>query len=43
MLGIGDRMPEFMLRDAEREEVTQAHFDGSIAIIAFYPLAFTGG
>ena len=42
-LGVGDTMPEFMLRDAEREGVTQANFDGSIAIMAFYPLAFTGG
>lgn len=43
MLVVGDQMPEFSLRDAQREEVTQQHFDGSIAVIAFYPLAFTGG
>ncbi len=43
MLEIGDQMPEFMLRNAAREEVTEAYFDGAIAIVAFYPMAFTGG
>ena len=43
MIEVGDKMPEFSLRDAEREEVTQQHFDGTIAVIAFYALAFTGG
>jgi hypothetical protein len=32
-----------MLRDAQREEVTQEYFAGSIGIMAFYPMAFTGG
>ncbi len=43
MLAVGDRMPDFTLRNTEREEVTQEYFDGSIAVIAFYPMAFTGG
>lgn len=43
MLEIGDQMPDFTLRNAQREEVTQQDFDGSITVIAFYPMAFTGG
>ena len=43
MLDIGDRMPEFALRTARREVVTQDDLLGSIAIVAFYALAFTGG
>ncbi len=43
MLEVGSSMPEFMLRNSQREEVTQADFAGSIAIFAFYPMAFTGG
>ena len=43
MLQIGDRMPEFKLRDKERQEVTQQDFAGEIAVLAFYPMSFTGG
>ena len=43
MLEIGDRMPEFTLRNTQREAVTQADFAGSITVLAFYVLAFTGG
>jgi peroxiredoxin len=43
MLEVGSSMPEFMLRNPQREEVTQADFAGSISIFAFYPMAFTGG
>ncbi|HJM88463.1 MAG TPA: redoxin domain-containing protein [Dehalococcoidia bacterium] len=43
MLEIGAKMPDFTLRNTQREEVTQEMFDGSIAIMAFYPMAFTGG
>lgn len=43
MLAIGDRMPEFTLRNAQREEVTQQDLLGATAIVAFYPMAFTGG
>jgi peroxiredoxin len=43
MLQIGDRMPSFSLRDGDRQEVTDEAFRGQIAILAFYPMAFTGG
>jgi peroxiredoxin len=43
MLEVGTSMPQFMLRDSQREEVTHEHFAGSIAVLAFYPMAFTGG
>jgi len=43
MLQIGDRMPEFVLRDTQRNEVTHSDFEGSITVLAFYAMAFTGG
>ena len=43
MLEVGSAMPQFTLRDPKREEVTQDAFAGSITVIAFYPMAFTGG
>lgn len=43
MLEIGAALPTFSLRDANREEVTDEHFRGAIAVLAFYPMAFTGG
>src|SRR5262245_19867558 len=43
MLQVGDRMPAFSLRDAERKEVTQDEFLGSVSVLAFYPMSFTGG
>lgn len=43
MLEVGDQMPTFSLRDPERKEVTQEYFLGSPAVIAFYPMSFTGG
>ena len=43
MLQIGDRMPSFSLRDRQREEVTDEAFAGQIAVLAFYPMSFTGG
>lgn len=43
MLEIGSSMPEFTLRDPQREEVTQDAFAGAISVFAFYPMAFTGG
>jgi peroxiredoxin len=43
MLGIGDRMPEFVLRDTQRHEVTPQDFQGAISVLAFYAMAFTGG
>ena len=43
MLQVGDRMPEFSLRDPQRAEVTQSGLLGSPAVVAFFPMAFTGG
>lgn len=43
MLQVGDSMPEFTLMNGDREKVTDEAFRGAIAVIAFYPLAFTGG
>ena len=43
MLEVGSKMPAFTLRDPQREEVTNESFAGSITVLAFYPMAFTGG
>ncbi|MYA18695.1 MAG: redoxin domain-containing protein [Chloroflexi bacterium] len=43
MLQPGDSMPEFSLRDPDRERFTDEQFRGAIAVIAFYPMSFTGG
>lgn len=36
-------MPAFSVRDTQREEVTNESFAGEITVLAFYPMAFTGG
>ncbi|PZC41797.1 MAG: Peroxiredoxin [Chloroflexi bacterium] len=43
MLQVGDALPEFSLRDPDREKFTDAALRGSIAVVAFYPMSFTGG
>lgn len=43
MLEIGAAMPEFALRDPDREKFTDAELRGSVAVVAFYPMSFTGG
>lgn len=43
MLQTGDRMPAFTLRNTAREDVTEKDLLGQITVVAFYPLAFTGG
>ncbi len=43
MLEVGSKMPAFTLRDTEREEVTNESFAGDITVLAFFPMAFTGG
>jgi peroxiredoxin len=43
MLQVGEQLPAFTLRNTKREEVTQDAFAGSIAVLAFFPMAFTGG
>ena len=43
MLEIGDRMPEFTLRNVDREKVTHDDLRGEIVVVACYVMAFTGG
>lgn len=43
MLEVGSQMPAFTLRDTQREEVTNEAFAGHITVLAFFPMAFTGG
>ena len=40
---VGQPAPAFALRDKKREEVTLDSFPGKHLVLAFYPLAFTGG
>lgn len=42
-LEIGKPAPKFLLRDRNREQVTLDSFPGKHLVLAFYPLAFTGG
>jgi len=43
MLLIGSQMPEFVVRDTERQKISTQDFKNTITVIAFYPMAFTGG
>ena len=43
MLQPGDALPQFTLRDPDRERFTDERLRGGIAVIAFYPMSFTGG
>jgi peroxiredoxin len=40
---IGQAAPPFMLLDKDRKQVTHESFPGKHLVLAFYPLAFTGG
>ena len=40
---VGKPAPAFSLRNNRREEVTLDSFPGKHLVLAFYPLAFTGG
>lgn len=42
-LEIGSKAPAFTLRDKSRAEITLESFPGKLLVMAFYPLAFTGG
>lgn len=43
-LQVGDTAPDFSLRDGTgRAEISLASFPGQPVVLAFYPLAFTGG
>ena len=39
----GESAPPFALMNKDREEVTLDSFPGKHIVLAFYPLAFTGG
>lgn len=43
MLQLNEPIPPFSLMNTAREPVTHEDLVGSIAVIAFFPLAFTGG
>ena len=40
---VGKPAPPFTLRNKDREEVTLDSFPGKHLVLAFYPMAFTGG
>lgn len=40
---VGQPAPAFTLRNKKREEITGESFPGKHLVLAFYPLAFTGG
>jgi peroxiredoxin len=42
-LEVGQPAPPFSLRNKAREEVTLDSYPGKHLVLAFYPLAFTGG
>lgn len=41
-LKIGDKAPEFTLRNTEKEEVSLSDYSGKNVVLLFFPLAFTG-
>mgnify|MGYP000102410557 FL=1 len=43
IIEVGKPAPAFSLRNKRREEVTLDSFPGKHLVLAFYPLAFTGG
>jgi len=43
VLEVGRPAPPFVLRNRAREEVTLDSYAGKDLVLAFYPLAFTGG
>ncbi|MCC6382882.1 MAG: redoxin domain-containing protein [Dehalococcoidia bacterium] len=42
-LEIGRPAPRFTLLDGERQRITLDSFPGKHLVLAFYPLAFSGG
>lgn len=40
---VGQAAPAFAVRNKKREEVTLETYAGKHLVLAFYPLAFTGG
>ena len=42
MVKVGDKAPDFTLKNTSKEEVTLSDYQGKTVIMAFYPGAFTG-
>ncbi|MGE5595497.1 MAG: redoxin domain-containing protein [Hyphomicrobiales bacterium] len=42
-LQVGQPAPQFSLLNKKREPITEQSFPGKHLVLAFYPLAFTGG
>ena len=40
---VGQKAPAFTLMDKDRQQVTLDTYPGTRLVLAFYPLAFTGG
>ena len=41
-LKVGDKAPNFSLRNTEKKEVSLADYSGKNVVVLFFPLAFTG-
>ena len=42
MVGVGEKAPDFTLKNTSKEEVSLSDYQGETVILAFYPGAFTG-
>jgi glutaredoxin-dependent peroxiredoxin len=42
MLNIGDKAPDFKLRNSEKEQVSLKDYRGQNVVLLFFPMAFTG-
>jgi len=42
-LKVGDKAPDFVLKDSNFKDVKLSDFRGHTVVLAFYVLAFTGG
>ena len=42
MVGVGEKAPNFTLKNTSKEEVSLSDYQGEAVILAFYPGAFTG-
>ena len=42
MVNIGDKAPDFTLKDQDKNDTTLSSFKGRRVILSFYPAAFTG-
>ena len=42
MVGVGEKAPNFTLKNTSKEEVSLSDYQGGTVVLAFYPGAFTG-